>query len=148
VARYAVRLPDRDQEIGCDSESEVREALLDYEARSPGSWLGVSVHELLPDANVGADRPVHNFVGYDGPATIVQGERSFDVHCHFDLDLAGSLPSWSGTYDAADPPYPDVGAAVLQLADGSQARVNLRSLSVGSATPMRGEFVGSGAPPR
>ena len=149
VATYAVRVPDREKEFGCSSEVEVRAALQEYERRNPGAgWAGVAVYELRPDANVGTARPLHNFLGYEGPAEIVQDLHAFAVRCAFDLDFAGTGPaSWSGSYQA-DAEMPILGEGVLRLADGSRGRIVVTSARTGSATPHQGEFAGSGPPPR
>jgi hypothetical protein len=83
---------------------------------------------------------------FDGPATIVQGDRSAEVECHFDVTDQGSHVGWFGWYQGAVPAEePETGAARLVLGPGNESDIVVADMYPGTG---EGWFTGTGAPPR
>jgi hypothetical protein len=61
--RFAVKLPDRDEAIGCTDEADVGRVLEQYRAKNPGTLFGsVMVHEMREHSTVGTPRSVYDFI--------------------------------------------------------------------------------------
>lgn len=63
MSDFAVKLPDRDGDIHCATEAEVKSTLEEYRERNPRTlWSGVMVHEMTGTSTVGHERSVFDFV--------------------------------------------------------------------------------------
>jgi hypothetical protein len=64
--RFAVKLPDKHEAIGCDDEADVRRVLEEYRSQHPETLFGgVVIHEMREHSSLGTPRSVFDFLHED-----------------------------------------------------------------------------------